>query len=96
MLGTTFKVRIVEAADNGKAALTHYVHNHKNGVSGFYKKDAIAHIQKALEIKYPKESIDINVAESALQYIITDFKQAIPFPPPIDYKFTFIDRKSVV
>ncbi len=91
VLGTTFKVRIVEAADNGKAALTHYVHNHKNGVSGFYKKDAIAHIQKALEIKYPKESIDINVAESALQYIITDFKQAIPFPPPIDYKFTFID-----
>lgn len=91
VLGTTFKVRIVEAADNGKAALTHYVHNHKNGVSGFYRKDAIAHIQKALEIKYPKESIDINVAESALQYIITDFKQAIPFPPPIDYKFTFID-----
>jgi len=91
VLGTTFKVRIVEAADNGKAALTHYVHNHKNGVSGFYKKDAIAHIQKALEIKYPKESIDINIAESALQYIITDFKQAIPFPPPIDYKFTFID-----
>ena len=29
--GKTFKIRLVEAVDNGKAALTHYLHNSKNG-----------------------------------------------------------------
>jgi DNA (cytosine-5)-methyltransferase 1 len=91
VLGTTFKIRVVEAIDNGRAALTHYIHNHTNGVSGFYKNEALSHIKRALEVKFPKENIDCKAAESALQYIITDFKQDIPFPPPKAHKFTFID-----
>ncbi len=91
VLGTTFKIRVVEAMDNGRAALTHYIHNHTNGVSGFYKNEAITHIKRALEVKFPKENIDCKAAESALQYIISDFKQDIPFPPPQKPKFTFID-----
>lgn len=91
ILGTTFKIRVVDAFDNGRAALTHYIHNHTNGVSEFYKNEAISHLKRALEVKFPSENIDCKVAESALQYIISDFKQDIPFPPPYYHKFTFID-----
>ena len=38
--GKKFKVRIVEEASNQKAAFTHYLHNHINGVSATFKKDA--------------------------------------------------------
>lgn len=39
--GEMFKIRIVEPIENGNAALTHYLHNSKNGVSSFYKKQVI-------------------------------------------------------
>lgn len=91
VLGSTYKIRVVEAIDNGRAALTHYIHNYSNGVSEFYKNEAVIYVKRALEAKFPAENIDCNAAESALQYIIEDFKQAIPFPPPREPKFTFID-----
>lgn len=36
--GKSFNVRIVESQNEKKASFTHYLHNHKNGVSQFFKK----------------------------------------------------------
>lgn len=89
--GQPFKIRVVEASDYGKAALTHYLHNHKNGVSQFYKKEAIYHVKRALEYKFPNEDISSKAAEDALQYMLFDFKKEVPFPEPEKPKFKFID-----
>lgn len=89
--GQTFKIRVVEASECGKAAFTHYLHNRQNGVSKFYKKEAIQHVKRALEYKFPDEDITAKVAEEALQYMIFDFKKDVPFPEPENPKFKFID-----
>lgn len=89
--GQTFKVRVIEASECGKSAFTHYLHNHQNGVSKFYKKEAIQHVKRALEYKFPDEDITAKVAEEALQYMIFDFKKDVPFPEPEEPKFKFID-----
>lgn len=88
--GKQFKVRIVEADFNKDAVLTHYLHNTKNGVSQFYKKDAIKYTKEILEYKYPNEEITLKAAEEALQYGIFDTFQ-VPFPPIEKPKFKFID-----
>lgn len=89
--GQTFKVRVVQASEYGKAALTHYLHNHQNGVSEFYKKEAIQHVKRALEYKFPNKDISSIAAEEALQYMLFDFKNDVPFPEPEKPKFKFID-----
>jgi len=89
--GQTFKIRVVEASECGKAAFTHYLHNHQNGVSKFYKKEAIQHVKRALEYKFPDDEITAKVAAEALQYMIFDFKKDVPFPEPQKPKFKFID-----
>ena len=38
MNGETFKTSILEASEYRNSALTHYLHNHNNGVSGFIKR----------------------------------------------------------
>jgi len=85
-----FKIRIVEPENYNEAVLTHYLHNSKNGVSQFYKKDAIAFTKEILEYKYPEECVTLEVAEEALQYGIFDTFQ-VPFPPNENPKFKFID-----
>ena len=89
--GQTFKIRAVEASEYGKAAFTHYLHNHRNGVSKFYKIEAIQHVKRALEYKFPDEDISSIAAEEALQYMLFDFKKDVPFPEPEQPKFKFID-----
>jgi DNA (cytosine-5)-methyltransferase 1 len=89
--GNLFKVRLVEADDVGKAALTHYLHNSKNGTSKYYKKSAVAHLKTILEDRYPEVNITNKVAEDALQYMLFDFKSDVPFPSPKNPKFKFID-----
>jgi len=89
--GQTFKIRLVEASECGKAAFTHYLYNHQNGVSKFYKKEAIQHVKRALEYKFPDDDITAKVAEETLQYMIFDFKKDVPFPEPQKPKFKFID-----
>jgi DNA (cytosine-5)-methyltransferase 1 len=89
--GKIYKIRLVEPDDYGKAALTHYLHNSQNGVSKFYKKEAVKHVKKALEYKFPDENITLKVAEEALQYILFDFKNDVPFPEPETPTFKFID-----
>lgn len=88
--GKTYKVRVVEPATERKASYTHYLHNHKNGVSQFYKDGAIEYVKKIMQEKYPNEEITPKVAEDALQYLIT-FKETIPFPKPKSPSFKFID-----
>ncbi len=88
---SSFKIRIVEPENEQKASFTHYLHNHRNGVSQFYKKDAIAYAKDLLTKKYPTESITNKVAEEALQYFLFDFKNSVPFPEPKKQKFKFID-----
>jgi DNA (cytosine-5)-methyltransferase 1 len=89
--GQTFKNRVSEVSEYGKAAFTHYLHNHKNGVSKSFKKEAITHVKRALEYKFPEEEITSSVAEEALQYMLFDFKKDVPFPEPENPKFKFID-----
>lgn len=85
-----FKIRLVESGEDNESALTHYLHNYKNGVSQFYKKDAIEHVKELLAYKFPREEVNQLVAEEALQYLI--FNQVnIPFPAPEDPEFKFID-----
>jgi DNA (cytosine-5)-methyltransferase 1 len=77
--------------DAGTAAFTHYLHNHKNGVSQFYKKDAVDFIKSAIEYKFPEENITNKVAEEALQYYLFNNQTEVPFPAPVKPKFKFID-----
>jgi len=89
--GQTFKIRIIESENENKASFMHYLHNSKNGVSKYYKKDALEYVKNILENKYPEEEITSRVAEEALQYLLFNFKQTAPFPPPENTTFTFID-----
>ncbi|MCC5930572.1 MAG: DNA cytosine methyltransferase [Cyclobacteriaceae bacterium] len=89
--GQTHKTRKAKALEHGKAAFTHYLHNHQNGASKIYKKEAIQHVKRSLEYKFPNEGISSIVAEEALQYMLFDFKNDVPFPEPTEPKFKFID-----
>lgn len=89
--GKSFKIRLIEPESPKKAAFTHYLHNHKNGVSQFYKSDAIEFVKDILTRKNPEEEVTDEVAEEALQYYLFDFKNDVPFPEPKRAKFKFID-----
>lgn len=86
-----FKITLIEQANTeGEAAFSHYLRNHKNGVSQFYKKDAIEYIKSYVKYQFPEEECTNKAAEEALQYLL--FKQNdIPFPAPKKPKFKFID-----
>ena len=85
-----YKVKLVELESNKEAVITHFLHNSKNGVSQFFKKDAIKYTKEILQYEYPKEEISNIVAEEALQYGIFDTFD-VPFPPVENPKFKFID-----
>jgi len=89
--GQLFKIKLVEQDNFKHASFTHYIHNHTNGVSKYYKKDALEFVKGILEKEYPKEEVTNIVAESALQYLIFDLNKKVPFPAPIKPKFKFID-----
>ncbi len=77
--GQLFEIKIIEPEDSKPASFTHYLHNHKNGVSKFYKKDAISYVKEILEKEYPSEKITNKLAEEALQYLIFDLEKVVPF-----------------
>ncbi len=76
--------------ENGKAALTHYLQNSKNGVSAFYKQTAISSVQEILQYKTPQDEITNSVAEEAIQYMLA-FNNPVNFPEPQKPTFKFID-----
>lgn len=85
--------KIIDKSEYGRAALTHYFHNRKNGVSKFYKREVANLVRHVLEYEYPGESISRKIAEDCLQYYLVDFTKdkTIPFPSPNNPKFSFID-----
>jgi len=91
ILKKKFKVRLAEKHENGNAALSHYLHNHKNGVSEFFKKDATKYLKFSLELLIPDKKVTEKAAEEALQYFIFNPVENVPFPPPKSPSFKFID-----
>lgn len=89
--GDIFKINNIEPENSEQSSYTHYLHNSENGVSKFYKKDAVIFVKTKLKENYPEENITNKVAEEALQYLIFDFKSSVPFPAPDKPKFKFID-----
>ena len=85
-----YKIKLVEPENNKEAVITHFLHNSKNGVSQFFKKDAVKFTKEILKYKYPEEEITSIAAEEALQYGIFDTFD-VPFPPLENPKFKFID-----
>lgn len=88
--GKTFRIKVYEEIDTKLAVVTHYLHNLKNGVSKFYKEDAIEYIDEILRVKYPELNITSKVSEDALQQLLFGIDN-IPFPTPENYIFKFID-----
>lgn len=89
--GQIFEIKKIEPNDSKPASFTHYLNNHKNDVSQFYEKDAISFVKQILKKEYPTGDVTKKVAEEALQYLIFDLTNSIPFPSPKDPKFKFID-----
>jgi len=77
------KIEVDKKTDNGLAKLTHYLQNHKNGVSQYFKSEAT----KYLINLHDKLNI---VEEPNFQYYLP-IKWDIPFPSPENPKFKFID-----
>ncbi|MFW0717555.1 DNA cytosine methyltransferase [Pedobacter sp. N23S346] len=76
------KIEVDKAFDNGIAHLTHYFQNHLNGVSQHYKEPAKEYLQSITE--------QLNLVEEPLQLYLP-MKFDVPFPPPEEPDFTFID-----
>jgi len=61
-----FKIRLVEEAKTEtEAAFTHYLHNHKNGVSQFYKEDALEYVKSYVKYQYPDDTSTNIVADTS-------------------------------
>jgi DNA (cytosine-5)-methyltransferase 1 len=73
-------VQVEKHLNDGFASLTHFWQNHKNGVSGYFKKDAVNYLQEKIltEINDPEQ-------------LYIPFKYDVPFPPKTNPKFKFID-----
>lgn len=88
--GKVFKIRFIDPDDNGEAALTHYLYNRNEPDAYLFKDKALDHLKSLLEKKYPENEINSEVTESALQLLLFE-NTDVPFPPPSNPKFKFID-----
>jgi len=50
-----YKTKIIELESNKEAVITHFLHNSKNGVSQYYKKDAVKFTKEILENSFRSE-----------------------------------------
>lgn len=87
--GKRYQIRIVESDNNGKAVLTHYLHNIDNGASKYYEKDALKVLEDFVSYKQEEENLSI-VAEDAMQQLLFEVEN-VPFKTPVNYTFKFID-----
>ncbi|MDM1549424.1 DNA (cytosine-5-)-methyltransferase [Empedobacter falsenii] len=71
------------------AVITHYLHNNKNGVSQFYKSDAIEYTNEILK-NYVSEDYTNYVTETNFQLELFS-NEDVPFLPIENPKFKFID-----
>lgn len=77
------KIEVDKKTGDGLAHLTHYLQNDKNGVSQYFQpaaKEYLSELHEKLHI----------LEEPELQYYLP-IKWDIPFPPPSNPKFKFID-----
>lgn len=84
----SYQKTFVEQIEDEKAVLTHYLHNIRNGVSKYYKKDALKVLRNYMEYKQKKQ-IGI-VEEEAIEQFLFEVEN-VPFPTPEKYTFKFID-----
>lgn len=68
--------KITESSPEDLAFLTHYLQNSRNGVARYYKENALRFLHKISDIEI-QQLLPINFD--------------VPFPPPLNYDFTFID-----
>lgn len=85
------KRNVVSMNSTGQAALSYYINNHRSAIDEKFRVEAIKYYKAIIENQQPDEEISDEIAENALQYLIKDFKPLIPFPEPLNPKFTFID-----
>jgi len=77
--------------DENEATLTHYLHNGVTEEAKHFKSDALNVVYQVLSEKYPDEKISPNATEEALQYLLFNSKNEVPFPALNRAKFKFID-----
>ena len=77
------QIDVNKSTDSNLANLTHYFQNHKNGVSEYFRPGAQDYLTEL------HEKLNI-VKEPDFQYYLP-IKWDIPFPPPENPKFKFID-----
>ncbi|MEL6624555.1 MAG: hypothetical protein AAFN93_24750 [Bacteroidota bacterium] len=53
-----FRLKMQEVGRQGEAAFTHYLHNHTNGVSQYFREAAIEYVGNLLAYQQSEESID--------------------------------------
>ena len=85
--------------ENQMAVMSHYLHNHQDGIGEERKEEIILAVREFLERKNFRHGNDAELtdeqiwmaAESPLEYdLFHDFFD-VPFPAPDNPKFTFID-----
>lgn len=83
-----YQIKSTEIIEDGEAVLTHYLHNIHNGLSKYYKKDALKVIKNYIE--YKQENKMSIVEEDAIEQFLFEVEN-VPFPTPQNYSFKFID-----
>ena len=77
------KIEVNKTTDNDLAQLTHYLQNHKNGVSKYFEPNAKNYLEELHE--------KLNISEEPEFQYYLPIKWDIPFPPTEKPKFSFID-----
>lgn len=77
------EINVDKKTTDDLAQLTHYLQNSENGVSKYYKSTAKKHLEELHE--------NLNLVEEPDFQHYLPIKWDIPFPPPKDPKFKFID-----
>lgn len=87
-----FKIDIYDPDNTKKAAFTHFLQNHENEHSNMFKNSAVECVKDMLESGNSSEKkISIRAAEEALQYLLYNNKDIVPYPAPKRPYFSFID-----
>ena len=77
------KIEVNKTTDNDLAQLTHYLQNHKNGVSKYFEPNAKNYLEELHE--------KLNISEEPEFQYYLPIKWDIPFPPTEKPKFSFVD-----
>lgn len=83
--------QLLKYCDSNKASFSHYLHSESVKEKNNYQAGAVNYVKQALQSQYPEQAINNKVAEEALQYLLFDFENNIPFPKPKKPSFKFID-----